>query len=795
MAEALLSGLAPKILKDLGSLLIQEIGTVLGLEKELSKLKASLSTIDAILSDAEKKGATNEVVKDWLRKLKDVAYDTEDVLDAIATEALRQKLELPSNIVLKQVCRSFSPSNPLVFRLKMAHKIKDIIERLDHIQKDSVVAQFQFTTHHQSVDMDINDRRHTDHFVIESEVMGREEDKEKLVKLLTSGGGNNEDNNVMVIPIIGIGGLGKTTLAQLVYNDESVIKKYFDVRMWVCVSFDFNVVHLAKKILESLTSDNCSGLGEIQAKSQLVEKLSGKRYLLVLDDIWNEKNPGKWEDLRKLLIGGASGSVILVTTRSEVVASIMQPIKYMYKLEGLNENDCQSLFNQRAFGRKEEEANHPELVKIGKGIVKKCGGVPLAAKALGSLLRLKRNKKDWLNILDTKIWNLEEQEILPALRISYNHLPSHLKQCFAYCTMFPEDHEIEVDDLIHQWMAHGFILQPPPPTRGGGSHSTMSLEDIGYGYFRDLLWRSFFQEVTEDDKLGKIMKCKMHDLVHSLARWVAGMEWSKVTVDCPSSRIISIPKGVRHMELSKNLNVVPVVTDDKTQKLRTLYLPPNFCISRKQNDLFSPLRGLRVLQLSIVFVVPTSLGYLEQLRYLDLSHNHFKALPNSICRLYNLQTLRLEGCIVFKEWPRDITKMVSLRHLQLDETCHSMQYMPRGLGQLSSLQTLSYFIVGDERRRRSGGLGELHGLNQLRGELFIRELGNVKYVRDAKEANLKDKSELQSLILDWGYPGDNRRRRSSVEEQVLENLQPHQNLKALSIEYYEGIKMPRVSIY
>ncbi|XP_043718670.1 putative disease resistance protein RGA4 isoform X1 [Telopea speciosissima] len=379
----------------------------------------------------------------------------------------------------------FSGSNPLVFHSKMAHKIKDIMERLDRIQKDDVRAKSQFTT--QSIDMDINDnhRRHTNSFVIGSEVLGRDKDKENLVELLTSG---VNQENVMVIAIIGIGGLGKTTLAQYVYNDERV-KTHFDLRIWVCVSFDFNVEHLANKILENQPES------ELRVKLLRV-KLSKTRYLLVLDDVWNE-HPGKWEDLRKLLIGEASGIMILVTTRSQEVASIMHPVKSFYLLEGLNENDCESLFNERAFG-KGKEANHPELVEIGKAIVKKCGGVPLAAKVLGSLLCLKRNKKDWLGVLHTEIWNLGEQEreILPALRISYNHLPSHLKQCFAYYSLFPQDHEIDVIDLNHQWTALGFIQ---PALRG----SHVMLEDIGNRYFRELLWRSFFQEVRED-RFGNI---------------------------------------------------------------------------------------------------------------------------------------------------------------------------------------------------------------------------------------------------------------------------------------------------
>ncbi|XP_042513740.1 putative disease resistance protein RGA3 [Macadamia integrifolia] len=810
MAEGILSSLAAKILQDLGSLLVSEIELASRVKKELRKLEGSLSAINAILLDAETKGAMNHAVKDWLRKLKDVAYDAEDVFDEFATELLRQKVELPKSMVVKQVRRWFSSSNPLFLRATMAHKIKDIIDMLDHIQKDGVVAQSQFANHREDTNIGDDYRGHTDPFVIKSEVLGREKDKEDLVQLLTSDSGGI--NNVMVISIIGIGGLGKTTLAQYVYNDERV-ESHFELRMWVCVSFDFNVVHLAKKILESLTNKKCDDLGENQVKSKLLEKLSGKRYLVVLDDVWNEHS-GKWENLRKLLTCEASGSMILVTTRSEKVASIMHPIKSVYPLKGLNENDCESLFIERAFGKgKEEEENDRELVEIGQVIVKKCRGVPLAAKALGSLLCFNRNKKDWLDVLNTEIWTLgeQEQEILPALRISYNQLPSHLKQCFAYCSMFPQDHEIDVDDLIHQWMAHGLIKPPPPPI--GGSHRR-SLEDIGYGYFRELLLRSFFQEVREDDKLGNIVSCKMHDLMHSLARWVAGREWSEVYVEesrgnssigGSSTILISIPEGVRHMVFHGNAHDV-ISIDNNAQKLRTLCLQrDSYGLGFSNIGFISSFRCLRLLKLRGLGIrdVPSSIGDLKQLRYLDLSRNDFEALPNSICRLYNLQTLRLEDCKEFKEWPRDMKKMVSLRHLEFDAN-GSMFYMPHGLGQLASLQTLGFFIVGENPDNRSkkmgGGLEELHGLKQLGGKLVIYRLGNVRDSRDAEEANLKEKSELQYLNLNWrndvGSIGcSNRVLLQEEEEQVLGNLQPHPNLKALIIEYYGGFKMPRWMIH
>ncbi|XP_043693315.1 putative disease resistance protein RGA3 [Telopea speciosissima] len=265
--------------------------------------------------------------------------------------------------------------------------------------------------------------------------------------------------------------------------------------------------------------------------------------------------------------------------------------------------------------------------------------------------------------------------------------------------------------------------------------------------------------------------------------------------------------------------------NEKAQELRTLYMQSNFemgisSIGRgyQLKQFVSTFQGLRVLKLSGLRMseVPWSIGnQLEQLRYLDLCGNNFRELPNSICRLYKLQTLRLEGCKEFEEWPTSsvMTKMVNLRHLELGLD-PSIKYMPLGLGQLSSLQTLGCFIVGNgepdllrglfPRRRKEminkdmigGGLGELHGLNQLGGELAIKELRNVKDVRDAKEANLKLKSELQSLTLSWSS-GHSWTRVLSVadEEQVLEDLQPHPNLKALKIEWYEGFKMSSWMIY
>ncbi|XXG89731.1 hypothetical protein AAC387_Pa12g1663 [Persea americana] len=219
----------------------------------------------------------------------------------------------------------------------------------------------------------------------------------------------------------------------------------------------------------------------------LQEKLGCKKFLLVLDDMWKE-NCQEWDRLKHYL-RGARGSKIIVTTRSKKVALIMGTLP-PHELAGLSEEDCWFLFKKRAFTPGEED-KHPNLIVHGKEIVKKCGGLPLAAKSLGSLMFFKREETEWIFLKDSGVWNLHDQEndILPVLRLSYYHLPPHLKQCFAYCSLFPKDYEFQKENLIQLWMAEG-LIQPSKDCR--------QMEDIGKEYFNNLLWRSFFQDAKRD---------------------------------------------------------------------------------------------------------------------------------------------------------------------------------------------------------------------------------------------------------------------------------------------------------
>ncbi|KAJ9685659.1 hypothetical protein PVL29_017622 [Vitis rotundifolia] len=637
MAEQIPFSIAEKILTKLGSLAVQKIELARGARKELEKLRDRLTEIKAVLPDAEEQRdrAVEEnpqergrALENWVRKFKDVIHDADDLLDDFATYELRR------GGMARQVSRFFSSSNQVAFHFRMGHRIKDIRVRLDDIENG--ISKFNFIPRGDTTSM--RAWRETHSFVLKSEIMGRDEDKEKIIeKLLQS---NNEEN-LSVDAIVGIGGLGKTTLAQLVYNDEKV-KERFNPRLWVCVSDDFDVKILVRKIIKSATNENVDNLGLDnlgleQLKNKLHEKLTQKRYLLVLDDIWNEDFE-KWDQLRTLLKVGATGSKVLVTTRSTNVASTMR-IASPYVLQGLNEGQSWALFKSLAFGDDRQNA-HPNLLQIGKEITKMCNGVPLVIKTLGRIL-YETEESQWVSIQKNKNLMLlrNGDNILKVLKLSYDNLPSHLKQCFTYCALFPKDYEINKKMLIQLWMAQGYIQLLDEELK-----LKLELEDVGDQYFKELLARSMFQKVNN--------RYKMHDLIYDMAQLI--------------------------------------VDDLKEKSLRTLF--DDSCANSMVNTLVLNCKCLRVLVLDLgvgskAIKLLKSVIKLGHLRYLSLSYGEFEVLPSGFTSLQNLQTLKLWKCEHLKELPRNMRKMINLRHLEI-RGCKRLNYMPCRLGELTMLQTL-----------------------------------------------------------------------------------------------------------
>ena len=248
MAEGVLFDLGMKVLEVAGSLALQEIKLARGVKAELENLKSTVSTIKDVILDAEKKAVDSVAVKGWLEKLKDVLHDADDVLDDFSTEALQRKM-MAGNKMTKEVRIFFSSSNQLAYSLKMGHRIKATRERLGVITNEMMkLSLVKGSIEPQVKNMD----RETYSFVLQDEVIGREHDKRETIKFLLD---TNVEDNVSIIPIVGIGGLGKTTLAQLIYNDENV-KAHFELRLGICVFDNFDLKKIVKQILETLKEEN-----------------------------------------------------------------------------------------------------------------------------------------------------------------------------------------------------------------------------------------------------------------------------------------------------------------------------------------------------------------------------------------------------------------------------------------------------------------------------------------------------------------------------------------------------------
>ncbi|XP_017617391.1 putative disease resistance protein RGA4 [Gossypium arboreum] len=692
MAETFLFDIAERVLAKIGHLSVDEVRLAFNVKTDLKKLEDIMISIKAVLLDAERQQHQNEKLRLCMWKLRDIFYDAEDLIDDFKCEALRKQdaINHPNINNLKvRVLGSFRL--PFSFYLKIAHKIKDINGRLGEL-----------ATEWNSFGLrQCNDSRHvfcreTISFVDSSDVIGRDEDKENIISMLMK---PSEDRNVPVIPVVGIGGLGKTTLAQFVYNDDRVTS-LFPLKIWICVSEEFDLSRLLKLIIQSVNKgERCddSTLDALQAR--LRSLLNDKKFLIVLDDVWNE-NQAKWVELRNFLrsTNGFSPSKIIVTTRSLKVASIMSSIP-PYILEGLPLEDCLTLFTKWAFNDGDER-HYPNLIRIGEEIVKKCKGVPLAVRTLGSLLFQKTDESDWIYIRESEIWRLEQHEndILPVLKMSYNHLPSHLQRCFAFLSLYKKDEIYYSDRVIRLWMANGLLEHPK---------QNQEWEDVGKRYLNELLSRCLIQ--MEYD-FGLYFNFKMHDLVHDLALDVSQKECKTV-----NSKTETVDENVRHLLLcEQKLVEVPRVLEEM-KNVRTLIIQDvskasinesliNLCVSN-----FKYLRAL-ALRRSPLRALPNCIGTLKHLRDLDLAHcGGIQKLPSSFDKLRSLQSLNLEGSGL-KLLPDSVQRLIELRHLEMTVEakhlkeiragcwtslqylrlgwCKELECLPEGMQYLKSLRTL-----------------------------------------------------------------------------------------------------------
>ncbi|XP_048444605.1 putative disease resistance RPP13-like protein 1 [Pyrus x bretschneideri] len=744
-----------------------------GVTKKLDKWRAVLSAIGGVLSDAEEKQLTEDAIKLWLDDLRDLAYDVEDMLDKFATQMLKRMIEGRD-----QACTSNKVRNSL-FKIKfnwdMNSEMKKITERLQDIseRKDKFGLKDIGTSAKESRSLPSSG------VLDEKLLVGRDGDKGRIIELLSRKYEHAGAVNFGIVAIVGMAGVGKTTLAQLVFNNEDDAMKEFELKVWISVSDDFNVVRVTKAILESLTSRPVQMEEFSKIQHDLSEQLTGKMFLIVLDDIWNKGDyvlHDLWTRLRSPFGVGAGGSKIIVTTHDVNVAKIMGATG-VHNLECMADDDCLEIFERHVF----REVNSGKLVNyelIRTKIVEKCCGLPLAARTVGGLLCCKETD-EWGEILDNKLWNLaDNSSLLPVLKLSYHYLPSHLERCFAYCSILPNDYEFGEKQLVLLWMAEGLIQQKP--------NDNKQMEDLGRDYFRELLPRSLFQESSENNS-----RYVMHDLVNDLAQWAAGEICFRFEDKQGNNLQSTCFRRARHLSfIAGRFDGVMRFEDfPKVERLRT-FLPLSFSDSRGWNkylsrkvtfELLPELQYLQVLSFNgyKITELPESISDLRLLQYLDFSYTLITSLPKSKSTLYYLQTLILEGCDELKSLPADLSNLIKLRHLN-NSGAYLLEGMPSQLGRLTNLQSLPLFVASEGSDQ--SGIREIEPLLHLRGALCLSRLENVTDVEDVRRANLKWKERLDSLVLKWSHLSDT----GETESAVLDMLEPHTKLKELTIKSYAG---------
>ncbi|KAK7392886.1 hypothetical protein VNO78_21336 [Psophocarpus tetragonolobus] len=669
MAESLLFAFAESLIAKLASRAVEKASLALGVYRDVQQMKKTMALIKAFLLDAEHKKPQNNALSEWLRQIKHVFSDAEDIVDNFECEALRKHVVNTHGSISRKVCRLFSTSNPLVYRLRMAREIKDINKRLDQVAAQRNLFGLQINDNDMRV---VHGRDMTHSYVNASNVIGREHEKKKIIELLLQ---DDPDKSLSVISIVGFGGLGKTTLAKLVFNDTN-IDEAFPLKMWVCVSNDFELRNVLIKILNSApnpTNGKFKNFDMEQLQNCLRNTLKNQKFLLVLDDVWNE-NRVKWDELREIIDISVEGSKVLLTTRSNSI-DIMMRTKSSNScvLKGLSDEDSLYLFLKSAFDDGEQK-KHPQLVEIGKQIVKKCGGIPLAVRTLGSSLASRVDRKEWEYVRDKAIWSIpqNEKDILPALELSYDQLPSYLKPCFACFSLASEDNDVSSSYLALLWDALGFLPPPKEPE---------TIHDVANQYLRELWSRSFLTDFLD---MGSTCRFKLHDLVRDLAIYVAKGEFQILYPHTPK-----ISEHAQHLSFIENdmlgQDLVPT-------SLRTIIFPMEATNDAFLNTLVSRCKYLRVLDLSYSKYesLPRWIGKLKHLRYLNLSGNKkLKGLPDSVCKLQNLQTLDLRGCIKLQELPKGIRKLISLRRLLV--TTRQTHFPDSEIANLASIETLELY--------------------------------------------------------------------------------------------------------
>nr|AAK06860.1 rust resistance protein Rp1-dp7 [Zea mays] len=754
--------------------------------REIQRLEATVLPQFELVIQAAQKSPHRGILEAWLRRLKEAYYDAEDLLDEHEYNVLEGKAKSGKSLLLGEHGSSSTATTvtkPFHAAMSRARNLlpqnRRLISKMNELKAILTEAQqlrdLLGLPHGNTIGWPAAAPTSvpTTTSLPTSKVFGRDRDRDRIVDFLLGKTTTAEASSAKYsgLAIVGLGGMGKSTLAQYVYNDKR-IEECFDIRMWVCISRKLDVHRHTREIMESAKKGECrrvDNLDTLQCKLRDILQESQK-FLLVLDDVWFEKshNETEWELFLAPLVSKQSGSKVLVTSRSKTLpASICCEQEHVIHLENMDDTEFLALFKHHAFSGAEikDQLLRTKLEDTAEEIAKRLGQCPLAAKVLGSRLCRKKDIAEWKTAL--KIGDLSDP--FTSLLWSYEKLDPRLQRCFLYCSLFPKGHVYRPQELVHLWVAEGFV--------GSCNLSRRTLEEAGMDYFNDMVSGSFFQWY------GRYYV--MHDILHDFAESLSREDCFRLKDD----NVTEIPCTVRHLSvhvqsMQKHKQIIC-----KLYHLRTIIcLDP---LMDGPSDIFDGMlrnqRKLRVLSLSFYnsSKLPESIGELKHLRYLNLIRTLVSELPTSLCTLYHLQLLWLNHMV--ENLPDKLCNLRKLRHLGAYKWyAHGfVEEMPIcqivNIGKLTSLQHIYVFSV---QKKQGYELRQLKDLNELGGSLRVKNLENVIEKDEAVESKLYLKSRLKELALEWSS------KNGMDAMDILEGLRPPPQLSKLTIQGYGSDTYP-----
>ncbi|XVE63835.1 hypothetical protein DITRI_Ditri07aG0052800 [Diplodiscus trichospermus] len=674
MAEAAVSFMVERLAG-----ILEEIDFQTNVRDEVVRLQDELLRMRCFLRDADAKQDDDERVRNWVSDIRNVAYDAEDIID-------RFILKIDSMKKKNSIKRYASIFKDWKHRSKIADELKAIQRRILDVSESRDKYGIKNIGEGISAAMErLRKQRKSSPRGEEKDIVGLDDNIAKLVTQLVQ-----TEDQWHAISIVGMGGIGKTTLAKKVYNHGD-IQARFPTRAWVYVSQEFSTRDILHAIIKQVatTSRNLERLQEEELEEILYEHLLKKRYLVVLDDVWSIQ---AWNSLSEAFPDRNNGSRVMLTTRNKSIALKADARSVPYDLDFLSEENGWILFCKKAFIDSTNSHRSPQLEEIGKEVVEKCAGLPLAIIVMGGLLSRKRNLGEWKRVLSNMSSHFAQDPngVSAILALSYNDLPYHLKSCFLHLGQFPEDHPIPTHKLFRLWIAESLI-----PQQGE------RMEDVAEDYLNELIDRNMVQ-VAKLSVNERVKQCRLHDLLRDLSiskakaesfHEIQGNQTNLPSTRCRRHAIYSTFNWRQCKHPNPQLRSLLFFRVDHHKSQVNYYRMDPYRMEGSDLDRIGKnFKLLRVLELEGIpcTTIPSIIGSLIHLKYLGLKETNLQELSPAIGSLRHLQTLDVAANLHLETIPNVVCKLTKLRHLYL---CGHQYGGPLQIDTLQHLQVLSEINV------------------------------------------------------------------------------------------------------